>query len=241
MKDEEGKGKSLYFHPSSFIFHPCGKDRRMIVWPNFYLAPLEKLHPVYRGWKELREWGQTILFVVVFYFACTTVLVEAYQIPSGSMEPTLHGDPSLWKGDRVVATKWISKLWPIQRGDIVVFISVEDHKTFIVKRVVGLQGDTIEVKPPHVYVNGKPLVDPPSFQERSYTIPHRPFYRDKSLHYTLYGVDSPFVVPKDSYFMMGDNSSNSNDSRFWGYLPASGILGKVVLIFWPPQNARVIH
>lgn len=202
----------------------------MMIWPNFYLVPWEQVPQSHKIIKEVEEWMKTVLYVVVFYLAFTTVVAEAYQIPSGSMYPTLHGEPSLWKGDRVVALKWISRFWPIQRGDIVVFVSVEDQKTFIVKRVVGLPGETIEVKPPYVYVDGKPVQDFPNFRDRTYVAPRN----------SLYGVQFPYTVPKDSYFVMGDNSPNSNDSRFWGHLPASSILGKVVMVFWPTAHARII-
>lgn len=203
----------------------------MIVWPNFYLAPPDQI-PGYNWWlQEAKEWLQIVIHVFALYLACTTIFVEAYQIPSGSMLPTLHGDPGILTGDRVIATKWISSFWPIQRGDIVVFISAEDHKTFIVKRVVGLPGEKVEVKPPYVYINGKKLSDPTSFLERSYTAPFR----------HLNGVAKPFIVPADSYFVMGDNSNNSNDSRYWGALPAKNILGKVALIFWPLKNAKIVE
>jgi signal peptidase I len=205
----------------------------MLLWPNFYLVPWEQVPYQYKIIKESEEWIRTVLYVVVFYLAFTTVVAEAYQIPSGSMEPTLHGNPSLWQGDRVVALKWLSRFTPIERGDIVVFISVEDHKTFIVKRVVGLPGETVVVREPNVYVDGKRVQDMPRFRERRYTCP-------LSLRPHLYGVTSPYKVPKDCYFVMGDNSPNSNDSRFWGHLPARNILGKVVMVFWPPQHARIL-
>lgn len=200
----------------------------MIVWPHFYLAPPDQVKKRYPWWELLPEWLKTIVHVVVLYLVCTNVWVEPYQIPSSSMEPTFHGDPHILRGDRVIALKWLSWFWPIQRGDVVVFISVEDHHTFIVKRVVGLPGDVIEVKAPHVLVNGRVLENPPSFLERRY------------VNYGKFGVEFPYTVPANCYFAMGDNSYNSNDGRFWGHLPASHILGKVVLIFWPISRARIL-
>ncbi len=134
-----------------------------MVKSEFYFYPKEdknwynkNRHPVFgtKWLKMLLEWDKTFVYVGVFYLTFTTLFFEGYQIPSNSMLPTLNGDPHILKGDRIFAQKGIFRLWPLKRGDIVIFISVEDQKTFIVKRLVGMPGDKIRIKFPNVYVNG---------------------------------------------------------------------------------------
>ncbi len=222
-----------------------------------------------------REWMNTILYVGIFYLACTTIFVEGYQIPSGSMEPTFHGDPGFFIGDRIFALKGISKFLPLKRGEIVIFLSAEDQETFIVKRLVGLPGDKIQIKDNKIFVNDEMLTDPPIFKNNDYYIPnfeetdngdwvYKPTYVYPPEGYrpqilppimkmkTAYSEKNtgkfircfgqmPYIVPKDCYFVLGDNSSSSNDSRYWGFLPKSNLLGKAAMIWWPPKRGCVIR
>ena len=200
----------------------------------------------------IKEWLQTFIYVCVFYIACTTIFIEGYQIPSGSMEPTFHGDPNIFKGDRIFALKWISRFFPLKRGDIIIFISVEDQETFIVKRLVGFPGDTIHIKNNQVYVNAKPLTTPPFANPETNTrIKYYPAvismiktpYSTQKLPHELPGYASllPYTVPKDCYFVMGDNSASSNDSRYWGFLPKRNVLGKATMIWWPLPRAKILN
>ena len=206
----------------------------MLIWPGFYVNPPDELEIYDRGEEILKECFQIALYIIVFYLFCTNVFLEVYQIPSSSMAPTLLGDPKLLRGDRVVVSKWISLLSPFQRGDIIVFISSQDKKTFVVKRLVGLPQDEIYIDPPHVIINGKPLLDPTVFRRIKY---------DDGGPNTCakYAVHKPYIVPKDHFFVMGDNSGNSNDSRYWGPLPIKNVLGKAAFIFWPPERSRILR
>ncbi|HRU51274.1 MAG TPA: signal peptidase I [Planctomycetota bacterium] len=214
-------------------------------------------------WRTHKDWLQTIVYVGVFYLAFTILFAEGYQIPSGSMEPTFHGDPHILKGDRIFAWKGISMLDEFKRGDIIIFISVEDEKTFMVKRLVGLPGDIVQIKNGQIYVNGNVLDCVDIFKTNTYYVPK--FYKvGDELQFsmsskippithvkTIYSMlptgkflqcfgQQPMLVPKDCFFVLGDNSEHSNDSRYWGCVPKRNVLGKAALIWWPPYRSRLI-
>jgi signal peptidase I len=137
--------------------------------------------------------------------------VEAFVIPSESMVPTLM------VGDRVLANKFIYDFTDPEKGDVAVFESVEVEGQDLIKRVVATPGDTVEVREGMLYVNGEPQNEP---------------YIKKGG-----GISPPqqeFTVPKDSVFVMGDNRSNSRDSRFFGPVPEENLEGKAFVTFWPP-------
>jgi len=140
-----------------------------------------------------------------------TFIVQAFKIPSESMVDTLL------VGDHLLVNKLVYNFEPIQRGDIVVFRYPLDPNRDFVKRVVGLPGETIEMRQTTVYVNGAPLTE-------SYTR-----YEDYAGYRHGFG---PFTVPEGAVFMMGDNRDNSQDSRVWGPLPVENIRGKAFVIHW---------
>jgi signal peptidase I len=150
-----------------------------------------------------------ISFALVFGFVRPFV-VEAFYIPSQSMVPTLK------VGDRVLVNKFIYRFSEPERGDIVVFRSVEGGGEDLIKRVVGVPGDEIAVRGGTLYVNGVRQIEPyvnKKFPDRS------SFART--------------TVPPGHYFMMGDNRANSRDSRFFGPVPKKNIEGEAFLRFWP--------
>jgi signal peptidase I len=153
-----------------------------------------------------------VSFVLVFGFVRPFV-VEAFWIPSASMVPTLK------YGDRVLVNKFIYRFTEPQRGDIVVFKSVEGDGQDLIKRVVGVPGDEIAVRGGKLFVNGEPQKEP--YVNKKY--PDRSFY-------------APTTVPKDHVFAMGDNRANSQDSRVFGPVPEKNIEGEAFLRFWPPDR-----
>lgn len=235
--------------------------------------------PGMKYFDSAKEWVNTILYVGVFYLACTIIFVEGYQIPSGSMEPTFHGDPNFFTGDRIFALKGISHFLPLKRGDIVIFISAEDQKTFIVKRLIGFPGEKIQIKDNKIFVNDKPLTEAP-FNNIEYYIPD---FQEKSegnfiykptwvyskhstsmsrnglsmippimkikTEYSEYFTEkplrcfaqTPYIVPKDCYFVLGDNSASSNDGRYWGPLHKRNFLGKAIMIWWPIKRGCILR
>lgn len=184
-----------------------------------------------RSWQSVFwEYTQAILIALVLALIIRTFVVQAFKIPSGSMIKTLL------IGDHILVNKfiygvknpitretWVSMEQP-ERGDIVVFIYPLDRDKDFIKRVVGIAGDTIEVKNKKVYVNGKLVPDPPTAQHTDpRIIPASVQPRDNM---------GPVTVPPDSLFVMGDNRDQSYDSRFWGFVPLKDVKGYAFMIYW---------
>ncbi len=179
------------------------------------------------GWRNtVREYGEAIVIALVLALFIRTFVVQAFKIPSGSMIQTLLiGDHILVnKAAYTVRNPVTRELWiktgEIHRGDVVVFIFPEDPSKDFIKRVIGLPGDTIEVRRKKVFVNGKPFPDPPGVQ---YTDPRILEKRDNF---------GPVTVPQGKLFVMGDNRDQSYDSRFWGFVPIRDVKGKAFMIYW---------
>lgn len=178
---------------------------------------------------KLREYVEAIILAVVIAFFVRTFVVQAYKIPSGSMKPTLL------VGDHLLVTKFNygvklpllrSTLLPLGkpgRGDIVVFIYPEDRSKDFIKRMIGLPGDTIEVRDKKVFINNVAWNDGYGRHVDSLVIPGAVQPRDNF---------GPVTVPADSFFVMGDNRDESYDSRFWGFVKQEDILGKALVIYW---------
>ncbi len=162
--------------------------------------------------KGQRENIQSIAVALVLTFTIQTFAAQAFYIPSGSMEPTLQIN------DRLMVEKLSYDFTKPERGQIVVFTppknSFNTNDQPFIKRVIGLPGDTIEVK------NGKVLINSVALDEKYIAEP--PAY------------DMPArIVPQDQYFVMGDNRNNSFDSHIWGFLPSKNVIGRAVFRFWP--------
>jgi len=161
------------------------------------------------------EWGIILVVAVVASFLVRAYAVQTFFIPSGSMEPTLH------TGDRILVNKLSVRFGTINVGDIIVFKAPasehcgDGNFPDLVKRVIGLPGDVMTSKGNTVYVNGHPLKEP----------------------WTYFRTLSPQIkqvtVPANNYFVMGDNRANSCDSRYWGTVPRSDIIGKAFFRIWP--------
>lgn len=180
---------------------------------------------------KLRENIEAILVAVVLALIIRTFVVQAFKIPSGSMKNTLL------IGDHILVNKFTygikipflkKTLVPIgepERGDIVVFTYPRDPSKDFIKRVVGIEGDTVEIRKKNVYVNGKRIND------RHYAI-----YTDSgtSIYDTGNMKDNmpPIQVPEHSLFVMGDNRDNSHDSRFWGFVDLKNVKGEAFIIYW---------
>jgi signal peptidase I len=161
---------------------------------------------------------QTIGLSIFFALGTRQFVAEARYIPTGSMEPTLQIN------DRLVIEKISYHFNPPQRGDIVVFGPPEmaisqtgRPKEVYIKRVIGLPGDTVEVKDQTVWVNGEAL---------------RETYIKAPTQYQW----GPETVPTDAYLVLGDNRNNSFDSHVWGFVPQKNIIGRAVVRFWPPER-----
>ena len=176
------------------------------------------------------DWIVTIVGAIAIVLAIKAFIVNPYRIPSSSMEPRLHcarpGSGCLaGYSDRVLANRFVYRLRDPKRGEIVVFETPPEAAqrcgaggTFV-KRLVGLPGETWEEREGVVYINGKPLEEP-------YLEPTR---RDGQTH-------PPRKIGPDQYFFMGDNRSQSCDSRIWGAVPRGNLIGQVFATYWPPNR-----
>lgn len=172
-------------------------------------------------WEFIKDTIQVIFFAVVLTFILRSFVVEARQIPSGSMIPTLQ------IGDRLLVDKITYKFGELHRKDIIVFApppeaQVGEQKNDYIKRIIGLPGDEIQVNNGKVYLNGKELVEPYINQPPTYN----------------YG---PSIVPEGELFVMGDNRNNSFDSHAWGFLPQNNVKGRAFFRFWPPNRMGIIE
>ncbi|HPN66857.1 MAG TPA: signal peptidase I [Candidatus Omnitrophota bacterium] len=183
-----------------------------------------------------RELSEIIITALLLAFVIKVFVFELYKIPSGSMIPTLL------VGDRIVVVKYIygprlpfiSVRLPGFRepriGDIVVFKSPDDPNKSFIKRYIAGEGDTVEIKNGKLLVNGKVVDDPPAFR--------RVYYYNRG----DYGIEGkPITVPKNSYFVLGDNSASSKDSRYWGFVPRNYLIGKAVLVIMPFNRMQQIN
>ena len=168
---------------------------------------------------EVKEWTSSILVALVLTLIIRTFVVQAFKIPSGSMRPTLL------EGDKLFVNKFIYRFHPPQRGDIIVFKYPVDPKKDFIKRLVGLPGEEVEIRDGKIFVNGQVLTDPNSFG-KFYYYKHDPYG----------GPQDKIHVPENAYYALGDNSANSQDSRFWGFIPAKNLLGKAIFRWWPPRR-----
>ena len=189
----------------------------------------------------LREYFESIVIAVILAFFIRTFVVQAFKIPTGSMEE------NLLIGDHLLVNKFVygpsasrieRALLPmgtIARGEVIVFKFPEQPDRDFIKRVIGLPGETVEMREKKVYINGKALDEPyvhfllgPGSQSDLSEVTSFDV-RDR------YG---PVTVPPDHYFMMGDNRDNSQDSRYWGFLPRELIKGKALFIYWSYEAGR---
>ncbi len=179
------------------------------------------------------ELGKTIGLSIVLALSIRTFVAEARWIPSGSMEPTLHGTPNQWEADKIIVDKLSYNFSVPQRGDVVVFSPTEQlqkeefHDAFI-KRIIALPGDKVQLKDGKVYINDKPL------QEEKYL----GGVQNTSIEVCTSTNAQPFLsktqtIPPSSYLVLGDNRGSSYDSRCWGVVPRENIIGRAVLRFWP--------
>lgn len=167
--------------------------------------------------RSLVEWVIVIGGALLVALVIQATLLQAFYIPSESMEPTLV------EGDRVLVNKLADSTGDLSRGDVIVFerppsegpSEIQD----LIKRVVGLPGDTVEGRDGIVYINGAPL-DEPYLNEGTITSPF-----------------AMVVVPEDQLFVMGDNRGNSRDSRFFGTIDGELVVGRAVLVVWPLGRA----
>lgn len=190
-----------------------------------------------------REYLESVVVAVILALFIRSFVVQAFKIPSGSMEKNLLiGDhllvnkvvysPSLGPFEDALLGKK-----PIGRGHVVVFKFPEDPNRDFVKRVVGLPGETVEIREKTVYVDGQPLVEPYVQFLEPPLLPSDPEYglRGEGMRGENWG---PRKIPPDHLFVLGDNRDNSRDSRFWDFLPSDQVKGRALLVYWSYEASR---
>jgi signal peptidase I len=185
--------------------------------------------PVVRTKSKFIEYAEAIIIAILIAFFIRTFIVQAFKIPSGSMKPTLL------IGDHLLVNKFIYgvkipyvrktliSISEPKRGDVVVFIYPEDRSKDFIKRVIGVGGDTIEIRNKNIFLNGLPYQDTHGVYSDDFVIPGSIQPRDNF---------GPFKVPEGTLFTMGDNRDQSYDSRFWGVVDMKDVLGKAMIIYW---------
>ena len=217
-------------------------------------------HPAEKGEHASGPFGsmsslQSLAATIVIAVFVITFIVQAFQIPSESMEKTLligdyllvdkvhYGGSSAWG--------WLLPYHPVQRQDIIVFRYPVNPKQHFVKRVVAVPGDRIRLINKHVYVNGVHQDD----DYATFNWAQHDKFRDNFPDGGLYGdkvsskwflrarklvEDGELIVPEDSYFVLGDNRDDSYDSRYWGFVPAENIVGRPLVIYWSMDRATPV-
>jgi signal peptidase I len=187
-----------------------------------------------------REYFESICIAVILALFIRTFVVQAFKIPTGSMEN------NLLIGDHLLVNKFgptaglvekiVLPIDDIQRRDVVVFKYPEEPERDFIKRVIGLPGETIEMRNKKIYVNGQPLEEPYVFflEPPAMSQPGDADFTDFDVR-RQYG---PVTVPANHYFVMGDNRDNSQDSRYWGFLPREYIKGKALMVYWSYEASR---
>ncbi|BAY22628.1 signal peptidase I [Calothrix sp. NIES-2100] len=181
----------------------------------------------------IAELGRTVILSIVLALGIRTFVAEARWIPSGSMEPTLHGTPNQWEADKIIVDKLKYKFSQPQRGDIVVFsptdeLKREQYNDAFIKRIIGLPGEKVELRNGKVYINNQPLQEDKYLSAQQRTV----------IDVCSSTQQVPFLaksqtIPPNSYLVLGDNRNSSYDSRCWGVVPQQNIIGRAVLRFWP--------
>lgn len=182
--------------------------------------------------KFFKEYLEPLVLAVLIALFVRTFVIQAFKIPSGSMEPTL------WVGDYLLVNKFIygikiplteTKVFRFvnpRRGDIIVFPYPKDPSKDFIKRVIGMGGEKVEIIQGEIYINDRLISDPWGHFEK--IVPADYLQRIENF--------GPVIVPEDSLFVMGDNRNNSEDSRFWGFLRVNTVVGKAFVLYfsWDP-------
>lgn len=162
---------------------------------------------------NLREWLETVVIALAVALLIRAFVVQVYLVEGESMEPTLH------TAERLMVNKFIYRLRPPAPGEVVVLQDPAQPRRELIKRVIAVAGETIEVKKGVVYINGKPIKEP--FKNNTFTTNEN---------------FPPFTVPEGKIFVMGDNRGRSLDSRMIGAIPLKKVEGEAFFLFWPPNR-----
>ncbi len=189
---------------------------------------LRKIRPQSGARRTIFDYGLMVVVAVALAIVVQAFIVKPYLIPSSSMADTLV------PGQRVLVDRVVYRFRLVRRGDIIVFRCAPLANTVLIKRVVGLPGDLLALQGGRLFVDGAPAAD--TFVDKIHGVsePTDPadLYAGAALD-TPWSLARPYRVPAGHYFVMGDNRSDSNDSRYWGTVPRSAIIGQAFFTYWP--------
>ena len=172
-----------------------------------------------------RENVEVVITAAILALIIRGFVVQAFKIPTGSMRETLI------EGDRILVNKFIYRFTDPKRGDIIVFKYPEDMKKDFIKRLIATGGETVMIKNGDIWVDGRLI-------ENSEAIKQIYYYNKYD---TAYGKEGIVIeVPENNYFVLGDNSASSRDSRYWGFVPKKNLVGKAFVIYWPLTRMRAL-
>ena len=216
-----------------------------------HVEPAAVARESHRG--SLVDFLESLLVTILLVLFGNTFVVQAFKIPSQSMEPTLL------VGDHLLVNKfifggsgaWYEKFLPyraVRRGDIIVFRFPYDDHLHFVKRVIGLPGERIRIEDRQLFIDGQAVAEPYVYRDPSAYDPLSDYFPPPPGHYQVTGLrpewarqiagclrNGELVVPPDHYFVMGDNRDSSLDSRYWGFVDRRAIIGRPVVIYWSVQ------
>jgi len=201
-----------------------------------------------------REWLESLIVIALLAIVIRSFIVAPFKIPSSSMVPTLEVGDYLFVlrysyGFRIPLTDIQIAPSAAARGDVVVFDYPEDRSKDYIKRIIGVPGDEIRYEKNKLYVNGKEMPLTPQqrrayfladgsidmsmqYEERLFDVNHAVLRKESSIK------DGVWSVPEGKFFVLGDNRNNSRDSRFWGFVPQSYLVGKAAIIWWSWDHAK---
>ncbi len=172
--------------------------------------------------KETCDWLKSFIWAIVIALVVRIFFVGNFKIPTSSMVPTLQ------VGDRLLSNSVVYRFRAPRRGEVVIFKYPEDPARDFVKRLVGLPGEALMIREGEIYIDGEAV--------ENRRINSRYYYSDG-----VYGIGRQVEIPQGGYYVLGDNSINSKDSRYWGFVPENYMGGKAVFIYWPPWRMGFIR
>jgi len=216
--------------------------------------PTPGAHHPHQGKEGILPAIQSLFAIIVTAIFIITFIIQPFRIPSGSMEPTLLVGDFLLVNKQITTpgvSGWIFPTPRIRRGEVVVFHYPVDPTMHLVKRVIGLPGDRIKLRDGRVYIDDQPLTEPYAVYRPSAPDGYRDnFPRLQStdpdvdsrwwikMHTLIH--DGELTIPSDNYFVLGDNRNDSEDSRYWGFVPRAAIVGEPMLIYFSLQQPEAV-
>jgi len=196
---------------------------RKRIWDDVVLLRREPKQWLWIKWKE---WGEPFVIAIILAVLIRTFIVGPYKIPTGSMRTTLM------EGDRIFVDKIGYRFHKAERGDVIVFKYPLDPKKDFVKRLIAFGDEVVKIKDGIVFIDGEPVDDVESISKNYY-------YNRSDWKFGKEGMK--IEVPPENYFVLGDNSAHSSDSRNWGFVKKKDVIGRAVVKWWPPKRIGFIE